>query len=255
MNSSRYSRLLLVLVALLLSAGVVTGVSVSQDQGPSEAEVGRQVEASYTLTQLYQEPSYESWTLQAQTEMVNVTWTFQLVDQAGNVVETQNVDGQQVSQPVSIDDGVDQVRVAVVGEVPEIQNYTYDPPTSFLVAGFVHAREGGTSQTIEVFGARSFTEESEEARVAIADAESAIEAAGGNAEAEATLGNAISAYEAENFDNAINLAEQAEQRAQGAQQTQQRNQLIVYGVIALVVIGLLVGAVLWYRSRQSTSRL
>lgn len=255
MNSNRYSRLLLVLVALLLSAGVVTGVSVSQDQGPSEAEVGRQVEASYTLTQLYQEPSYESWTLQAQTEMINVTWTFRLVDQAGNVVETNNADGQQVSQPVAIDDGVDQVKVQVVGEVPAIQNYTYNPPTSFLVAGFVHSREGGTTETIEVFGARSFTAESEEARLAIAEAESAIEAAGGNAEAEATLANAISAYEAENFDNAINLAEQAEQRASSAQQTQQRNQLIIYGVVALVVIAIIVGAVLWYRSQKQTSRL
>jgi len=86
MSSSRSSRLLLVLlVALVCAVGIAAGVSVSDESTPTGAQVGANVEGSYTLTELYQDPSYEEWTLRTSTELQNVTWTFRLVDQAGNV--------------------------------------------------------------------------------------------------------------------------------------------------------------------------
>lgn len=255
MNSSHSSRLLLVIVGLVVSAGVVAGVSVTDQQSPTEAAVDSRIEATFTLTELYQEPSTEQWQLQGETELRNVTWTFHLVDQAGNVQATNSDDGQTANQTVSLADRTDEVRVTVVGRTPVVENFTYDPAPTFLVAGFTHAREGGASTTLETYEARHYTEESQEARDAIESARSAIDAAGGNAEAEETLGNAVSAYEGENFDNAVSLARQAERRADRAQQTAQRNRLILYAVAAIVVVAVLLGLVLWWRSRGPTSRL
>ena len=255
MSSSHSSRLAIVLLALLCSAGIAAGVTVSDESSPDGVEVGATVEASYTLTELFQNPSYEEWTLRTETELRNVTWTFQLVDQAGNVVQTNSADGQNASQSLAIDEGVSEVRVKVVGETPPVGNYTYDPAPTFLVAELRHTREGGTSSTIESYEARHYTTESMEAREAIESAQSAIEAAGGSAEAEELLRSAISAYEGENFDNAVDLAQQAERRANQAAQAQQRNQYVLYGVIALLAIAVVVGAVYWFLNRDTGSRL
>jgi len=256
MSSSPSFRLALVLVvALLLSAGMAAGVAVSDESAPTAVAVGDRVEATYTLTELYQNPSYEEWTLRGHTELTNVTWTFELVDQAGNTVETNSVDGQNATQPLSIDEGVSEVRVRVTGTVPSIENFSYDPAPSFVVAELTHTRQGGTSQPIETYEARHYTEPSNQARQAIESAQAAIDAAGGNAAAEETLQSAISAYEGENFDNAVTLAQRAEREASQAQQAQQRNQLIIYGVVALVVLGVLIAVVYWFLNRDTGSRL
>lgn len=256
MSSSRSSRLLLVLlVALVCSVGIAAGVSVSDESTPTGARVGTSVEASYTLTELYQNPSFEEWTLRTETELTNVTWTFRLVDQAGNVVETNSDDGQNASQSISIDEDVSEVEVQVVGDTPPVENFSYEPAPTFLVAELRHTREGGTSSTIATYEARHFTDESQEARTAIESAQAAIDEAGGNDQAEESLQSAIAAYEGENFDNAVNLAERAEREAGQAQQTAQRNQLVLYGAIALVLIAIVVGVVYWYVNRDTGSRL
>ena len=254
MSSSRSSRLALVLVvALLCSAGIAAGVSVSEHDTPDGAAVGDRVETSYQLTELYSD--YDEWTLQASTELENVTWTFRLLDQSGDPVDTVSADGQNGSVGLSIDDGVATVEVRVVGEVPAVANYSYEPAPSFVVAEFEQTREGGASEAIDSFESRHYTEESREARQAIESAEAAIEDAGGDAQAEESLQSAIDAYEGENFANAVNLAERAEREAGQAVQTQQRNQYILYGVIALVVIAVVVGAIYWYLNRDTGSRL
>lgn len=256
MSSSPSSRLALVLiVALICSAGIAAGVTVSDERTPEGVEVGATVEASYTLTELYQNPTAEEWTLRTETELRNVTWTFQLVDQAGNVVETNGVDGQNASQPLAIDEGVSEVRVSVVGQAPAVENYTYEPAPTFLVAELRHAREGGTSSTIATYEARHYTQESQEAREAIEAAEAAIESGGGSTAAEESLQSAIDAYEGENFDNAVNSAQRAEREANQAAQTQQRNRYILYGAIALVVLAVIAGVVYWFLNRDTGSRL
>ena len=255
MSSSRSFRLLLVLVALVLFASAASAVTVSDANSPNDVRVGTKVDASFTVSKLYQNPNNPQWTLQTETELKNVTWTFKLVDQGGNVVSTQSADGQQANQSLSIDDGVSEVQVEVTGAVPAVSNYSYDPAPTFLVAKLTHARDGGTSSTIQTYEATHYTADSRQARQAIESAQSAIDAAGGNAQAEETLQSAISAYQGENFENAVTLAQRAQREAGQAQQTQQRNQLFIYGAIAVVVIAVVVGAAYWYLNRDTGSRL
>ena len=258
MSSSHSSRFLLVLVAIVISAGIATGVTVSDENTPADAEVGTTVEVSYTLEELFQDPNYEVWTLRGETELRNVTWTFELVDQAGNVGETNNADGQNVTQALSIDDGTSEVEVQVTGTVPPVEAFSYDPAPAFLVAELTHTREGGSSSSIERFEAGRYTDESREAREAIESAESVVESSESD-QAQESLQSAISAYEGENFELAIQLAERAEREAnqaeQAANQARQRNQLIVYGAIGLVVLLVVVGVVYWFVNRDTASRL
>ena len=100
------------------------------------------------------------------------------------------------------------------------------------------------------------TEDSQAAREAIDDAQDAVNTASANGantdEAEGLIGNAISAYDNGNFENAQSLAEQAENRASSAQQsTQQTNTLLMVGggIVALVIVG---GLVYWYLQQRDT---
>lgn len=253
MSSSHSSRLLIVLVALVCTAGIAGAVAVSDHDTPDAAEVGDRVETQYVVTDLYTD--YDQWTIRGTTELENVTWTFRLLDQSGDPVDTVEADGPEGTADVSIDDGVAEVRVRVVGEVPPVENFTYQPPQTFVVAELEQSREGGASEPIDTFEARHYTAESDEARAAIESAQSAIDAAGGSAEAEESLQSAVDAYEGENFNNAVTLAERAEREANQAAQTRQRNRLILYGVAALVLIAVVVGVAYWFVNRDTGSRL
>ncbi|MFB6173546.1 MAG: hypothetical protein ABEI39_02795 [Halobacteriales archaeon] len=255
MNSSPSSKLLALVAVLVIAAGAAGAVSVSQESAPDSARVGETVSATITLTELYQDPNYQQWTLQGQTDLNNVTWTVQTINQAGEVVETKTYDGSPIQHGVNIQSGASKIRVKITGEVPEISNYSYDPEHEFLFAGLVQLRSGGTADQIETFRTHHYTNDSRQARSEIEQAERAINTSGGNQQARDTLSNAVSAYEAENFDNAIDLANEAERIAKSAQQSQQRTQLILMGLGAVVVIGLLVGLVYWYRANQTASKL
>lgn len=254
MNSSRSSRVLALCFALVLAVGVAGAVSVT-DNAPSEAQVGTTVEATFELTELYSE--YESWQLQGQTELSNVTWTVEEINAADAVIqgESGTYDGQRFAHPVDIDSGAVRVQVTVTGTAPTVENYTYDPAEEFVVASLVQARQNGTSAAIGAARAHHYTEDSQQARQAIEDAEAAIAEAGGHDEAERTVGAAISAYENENFENAVNLATQAEETASQARASQGRTQLILMGVGALILLGIIIGGVLYWRSTRTTSRL
>lgn len=256
MSSSRCFRLTLVLVvSLLVASGIAAGVTVSDHTAPSEAKVGSRLDASFTLGELYQNPSYEQWTLRTRTELENVTWTFKTINQAGDTVNTNSVDGQNASQSLDINSGVAQVEVSVTGTVPPVDNFSYDPAPTFVLAELTHARQGGTSSTIETFRTRHYTPDSQRARDAIDSAQSAIDAAGGNAQAQETEKSAISAYEGRNFDNAVSLAQRAQREANQAQQAQQRNQLILYGAIGVIVLVLVIAVAYWFVNRDTGGRL
>lgn len=251
MSSNRCFRLIpLVLVSLVLAAGVAGAVTISDQDAPSSALVGSQVSSTFTFSNLYQNPSYESWTLQGQTELENVTWTVELLNQAGAVQGQQSYDGSEFQQPISLENDVATVNVQITGTVPPVQNFTYSPAPSFVFASFELARQGGSSAPIQEFETQHYTQESQEARTAIDEAQTAIDEAGGNQQAQTTLNNAISAYEAENFGNAIDLANQAQQRATSAQQQSQLIQYAIFAVIGLVILIAIVGGVYWYRKQQ-----
>ena len=255
MNSSRSFRLALVVVALVLSAGAAGAVTISNHDTPEDAAVGDRLSTTYVFADLYQNPQYEQWTLQGETELGSVTWTVQLVDQVGNVRNQNSYDGAVFNQSVSARDNVDEVRVQLTGTVPEVGNWSYRGGQAFLFAEYRLTRQGGTSTVINTFRSTRYTEGSREARRAIESARGTIEDAGGNQQAERTLENAVSAYNAGNFDNAADLAGQAQETAKSAKQRGQTIQLALYAIVGLIVVGGVIGGVYWYRSGQTQSKL
>jgi hypothetical protein len=250
---SRFSKLAVVcLLALSVASVPVAGVSVGDSTVTSDAEVGEQITATVTLTELYQDPQLETWTLEGQTELTDVTWTVEYYDQTGARVDQQSFDGQSFSgAQVSAEEGTSEVRVRITGTVPEVTEYSYDPPQSFTVLDLTQAREGGSSNDIDSWSATHYTQESREARNAIDDAAAAVEEVNSQS-AEQDLQRAIEAYngDGDEFGLAADLATQAQEDAEQTRQSNRLTRLALYGVGGLVVIGLLVGGVLYWRSQQ-----
>lgn len=258
-TSSRSTKLVTTLVALSLVltsfATPVTAVSVAEEEVPDAGEVDTKLSATVRLTDLYQDPDLESWTLMGTTELTDVTWTVWFYDQGGNQVRQESHDGPTLEQSgVDLDAGVSEVAVRVTGTVPPVTDYQYDPPQSFPAMSLSVTRPGGTSTTIGTWEVHHFTAESDAAATAIDEAAAAIEAArasGANpAEAETSLEFAIDAYEGENFALATTLAEEAESQAVVAQQAAEARRLLLFAggvVVAFAVLGALV---LWYRRRR-----
>ena len=255
MNSSHSSRLLLVIVVTGLFAGAAGAVTIGSQDTPADVKVGDRITATYVFVDLYQDPQYTEWTLQGETDLESVTWTAQLVDQAGNVVAQNSYDGVIFNQSVSVDEDVDEVRVQLTGNVPEAGNWSYEGGQTFTFSEFRLTRQGGTSTVIDTFSSTRYTEASREARQAIESADASIQQSGGNQQAETQLENAISAYNAGNFDNAVDLANQAENTATSARQQSQTLQYALIAVVAIVILAAIVGAIYWYRSQQGASKL
>ncbi|WP_327051066.1 hypothetical protein [Halomicrococcus gelatinilyticus] len=266
MNSTRCSRLvaLLVVATLALSAVVPAAAFSTSDSGvPSDAAVEEEVSATLTVTELYE--NYEEWTLHGETELTGVTWKVVQYDQAGNKIgEASNAyDGQSFNQSVSIDSDASKIEVKVTGTVPEVENFTYADQQTFELATLDQVRQGGNTEAIASWTPKYHTDASKEARSAISDAEAAIEDAPSGAdtsEAESDLDSAITAYNGENFDLAVELADKATEKAntaaKKAEQSKQQSQLLMYGGIAVVLLLLVGGGVYWYRSQQgNTSKL
>ncbi|RLM57046.1 hypothetical protein DVK02_04400 [Halobellus sp. Atlit-31R] len=248
---SRFSKLALACLFVLSVATVpAAAVSVGDSDVVSDAEVGTQVTATATLTELYQNPSLESWTLAGSTELTDVTWTVYYYDQTGAKVSQESFDGQSFSDAqVSADDGTSEIVVEVTGTVPTVEQYSYDPPQSFTVIALEQTREGGSTNAIETWDATYYTSESREARGSIDEAAAAVEQVDSQ-QAERSLQNAIDAYDGEEFSLAVDLADQAREQAQETQQSNQLMQYALYGVGGLLVVGLLVGGFLYWRSQQ-----
>ncbi|WP_266078716.1 hypothetical protein [Haladaptatus caseinilyticus] len=264
MNSTRCSKLtaLLLVLTLALSAVVPAAAISTETQGiPDDANVGDEVSAKLTLTDLYSD--YEQWTLNGETELMDVTWTVTTYDQAGNQKAKKSYDGQSFNHSLTLDSDASETVVKVSGTVPEIENFTYEPQQAFTLATLSQTREGGNSDEIDSWSANYHTEDSTDAREAIAAAQKAIDEApaGANTEdAEGRVENAISAYEAGNFGNAVDIAGQAENSASSAAEkankSAQQSELLMYGGVAIVGLVVVGGAGFWYRSQQrNTNRL
>jgi len=241
------SKLLAAFVAVLLFgtlfAGSVAAVESSPQDLPEESEVGTDFEATFEVTELFDE--FEQWTLVSETELDNSTWTIRQYNQAGSEISREDVDGQTALDSVDIDDGTATVEVRVTGTTPELDNLSYDPPDRFTAANFTLERNGGTERVIGQHESHHYTEESRDAREAIDRAGDAVGDSGGDARS--SLDSAISAYENGNFENAITLAERAENEATQSQLI--RNALLAVG--AVIVLVALVGGGYWvYKSRQ-----
>ena len=241
------SKLAAAVVAVLLFgslfAGSVAAVESSPQELPEESEVGTEFEATFEVTELFDE--FERWTLVGNTELDNATWTIRQFNQAGDQIVRQEADGSTAAQDVDIDDGTATVEVRISGTTPELGELSYDPPDRFLAANFTLERDGGTERVIGEHESHHYTQESREARQAIDSARDAVGDSGGDAQS--SLDSAISAYEGGNFENAISLAERAESEATQSQTI--RTALL--GVGAVIVLAILLGGGYWvYKSRQ-----
>jgi hypothetical protein len=264
MNSIHSSKPLAVLAALALVATLavpVMAVTVQDEDVPDEAEVNSRVSATYTLTDLYQDPDFERWTLVGSTQLENATWTIQLRDQTGSQIDQIQIEDQNIEvEDISADRNIAEVEVRVTGHVPEIgpDNYTYPEQNDFRVARMDVFVGGGDSGDIGEWSATRHTSESREARQRLDAAMEAIQEAEDDGlnvdDARSDFEAAKSAFQAGNFENAINLANQAEAEATSAQEkAQSRSQLLLYGLIAvgvLALVAILGGGFYVYRQRQ-----
>jgi len=254
MTKTNWNRCFRLLVALLVVASLAVpalAVETTEQTIPEEAEVGTTVEASVELTELYDE--FEQWQLAGETELTNVTWTVTYYDQTDARIGQESFDGQEFSgATVSVANGTDRVVVQVRGTAPAVDRdeFSYDPPQRFLLMDVDQERSGGTSNDLGSWETHHFTADSDAARDAIDEAAAAVAEAGEPRAASTSLQSAIDAYEAGNFDNAETNAERALTEAEQAQSTQQRNQLLLYGAVGLVAVGLVGGGIYYYRSQQ-----
>jgi len=262
MSSNRCSEWAVLLVAVLLALSAVpaaTAIDAAEDSSPDDVEVGSSVEdgdAVYELTDLYSEA--DSWVLSGETDLEGAQWTIVWYGQAGERLKRATPSGESFNVTIDRDDPEldaepTRVEVRVTGTVPEVQNFTYDPQPSFTVAALGESPEGNNPEEILNDSATHYTEDSRAARDAIESAQSAIDsadAAGADASgAEDTLGNAISAYEAENFDNAEDLAGDAQSAAEDAEAEADSGggpPLLLLGGAGVVVLLLLGGGLYWY---------
>ena len=232
------------LLAVSLIAAPAAAVDSASDDVPEEVEAGAETEATFELTNLYDE--FESWTLRGETNMTNVTWTVQKYDQAGNQVEQNTYDGGEFTEQIDIDESTQEVHARVTGTAPEIEAFSYEPVETFRYANFDLVRDGGTEGNIDEYQVHHYTADSKEARERIDQANGAVDRADDD-EARSTLESAISAYDAGNFENAISLAERAEDEATGTERTQT---LLTYAAIGVAALLVIVGLGYLYKKRQ-----
>jgi len=262
MSSSRSSRLVALVLATALLVGAVAGtataIDVPETDVPEEAQAGQTITVSFTLTQLYQNPTYTEWSLAGETELENATWTIEYYDATDSRFNVTQADGSNVTVgPFQANSKVNKVVVKVTGTVPTPANFTYPEEERFLLAALNQQRGGGTSNQIGTWDAHHFTQGSQEARTALENAESAIqsakEAGGSVGNAEDKVATATDFYELGQFDKAVtnaqDAADQAKSAEQSAKSTQQRNTLLMYGGAGLLVVLVIVGVVYWYRQQ------
>lgn len=260
MSSNRSSRLLLVVSAIVLVAGAMGAVGALSAEAPTSAEVGTDADATITFDQsdLYGGGEFQDWSLRGETELANATWTVVGYNAADTEVNRTTYprdggSGSTFTHPVDIDNDVVRLEIVVEGTVPEVESYNYSDPQSFTIASFTRLR-GNSEDTIETISVHHYTNESQQARTAIEQAEEAVNGSS-NQNAQQDLEQAISFYNGGQFDEAIDAADQAERAAEQSRQQNQLMQTVIYVVLGLVVLALLVGGVWWYRKNQQASRL
>ncbi|MEZ3144061.1 hypothetical protein [Halobaculum sp. MBLA0143] len=256
-HSSRLTAALAVCLLVAAAVAPAAAVSVAETDAPDSAAVGEEVSLTITLSQLYQEPSLEEWELAGETALETPTWTVVYYDQTGSKVGQESFGGQTFDDAsVVADDDISEIEVQLTGVVPEVSEYTYDPQQTFTAATLRQVPPGGGSNQLATVEPAYFTDASDSARDALDAAATEVEAAGSPQAASDKFDQAVQAYESGEFELATTLANEAESQAEQVQSNQNRNQLLLMGAGALLVVGGAVGGFFYWRSQQdSTDRL
>lgn len=252
MNSSRCSKLAAALVVLLLAATVPAAAASISGDAPESAKVGEQQTTTYTVSDPFDD--YEEWTLQASTELQDVTWTVTTFDNAGNQVDQETINGQSMSYDLKASNGAVRAEVELVGTPQSPDEWSFKPPQTFTYAEFVQAQPGGASDTLQTYETRPYTTASQAARTAITDAQDAIddaEDAGADvSDGESDLANAKRFYNNGDFEAATSNAEDAKESAQSAASSAEQTDLLVKVGAGIVVLLVLLGGAYWYLQQQ-----
>lgn len=234
-RSSRGATFGVLLLVALAAVGSAAALTVEYTQ-PEPAQVGESIEYNATIEEPFRDAP-DQWTLQGQTELGNATWTIQVLAQ-GDPVATRDFGGESFTYDLNSQSGATTVEITVSGDVTAIEEYNYEDRSSenHTVMTIARLSDGNTNPLQTIVGHR-YSEQSRQARQAI---DAAIEAVGGRND---KIEQAISAYDSENFENAIALAQEAESGAQSGQ-------LLLYGIGALVLVALVGGGVYYWRERR-----
>ncbi|ELZ30338.1 hypothetical protein C475_01347 [Halosimplex carlsbadense 2-9-1] len=228
----------------LVAVGTAGAISVSPGEVPNESQVGETVTTTVTVEDPFVDMPDE-WTLQGSTELTNVSWTV-TVRQQGEQVSQETFGEQSFDHPLNASNNGDTVIVEITGDTPAVDNYTYEPAETYTLYDF-DTVQGSSTNDLNATAVHHYTNASKNARLAIDEAAAAVNESGTG---QNDLDQAISAYENGNFENAESNAQDAVEAAEQAQQSSQRNQTILMGVGALVVLAIIGGGIYYWRSNQ-----
>ncbi|QLH81507.1 hypothetical protein [Halosimplex pelagicum] len=245
-RSSKSAALVALLALSLVAVGTAGAISVSPGEVPEETQVGETVTTTVTVEDPFVDMPDE-WTLQGSTELTNVSWTV-TVRQQGEQVSQETFGDQSFDHPLNASNNGDTVVVELTGDTPAIENYTYEPVETYTLYDF-DSVQGSSTSSLNATEVHHYTNASKDARQAIDEAAEAINASGANS-GQDDLDQAISSYENGNFENAQSNAADAQEQAEQAEQSAQRNQTILMGVGALVVLAIIGGGIYYWRSNQ-----
>jgi hypothetical protein len=240
-HSSKGAILGALLVCSLVAVGTAAAVSVSGD-APAPAENGTEVSMSVTIEDPFANAP-DQWTLRGDTELVEANWNVEVLNQ-GRLVTRNDAAGANFTQPLNFDDGATTVNVTVTGTVPTLSTFDYENKSAenYLVMSLAQQSGNAVDQR---WSAHRYTAESDSARQAIDDAQSAVEEAGGAGEDD--LDQAINAYDAGNFDNAESLADDAQT---AAEESQGGLPIVLIGGVVVVLLLVVGGGYYYYQSQQ-----
>ncbi len=244
-HSSEAVALGILLAASLVAVGPAVAVTVSGD-APEPTEVGEDVSMTITLEEPFANAP-DQWTLRGESELDDASWTVTTIEQ-GRTIATNEYGSATFEQDLDIENGATVVEITVEGSVPEMTEFNYDnvEAEQFTVASVGRATDGNVN-TIQSWEVRRFTQESEEARQAIAEAEEAV-AESDSEEAQNLLEDAKAFYANEEFERAIDNAEQAQETAEQANSSLPL--IPIAGAVVLLVV--LVAGGLYYRKQQQS---
>ena len=257
-HSSKAVALGVLLAVALVAVGTAGAVQISGfDEAPTEGEVGEEITVSVELDSLYGEDvPDDQWTLGGETALDNPDWTVIVRDAGGDEIERQDLTQGTFEQDIVRDDNHVSVDVTVTGDVPELTSFDYEDESveEVLAMELFQVTEDGDRSRLSdaTYEIHRYTAESQEARMAIDDAQEAAEEADSDS-AQRDIDNAITFYNNGEFESAIDSANDAKDTAEGAQQTRQ---LMMFGGAAIIVIAILAGGIYyWRQSKQGTSKL
>lgn len=234
-------------VVLLGAAGTAAALSVTASNVPEETPVGSETNASITIEDPFTDTPNE-WTLEGETQLENVSWTVTVLDQ-GQQLSQETYGQQSFSQELAREGGGDQIEIEIAGDVPAVEEHSYDPPENYTLAE-LRSVQGNNTQELTTYSVHHYTNESQSARQEIDAASAAIEDAGGTEDANRSLEQAISAYDNGNFENAISNAKDAQSAAEQAEQSQEQTQMLLYAGVGVVVLLVVIGGVWYWRNQQ-----